>query len=50
MKYYYNTPMMTQNIRELSKKCSTPQVLDGAGTLLSPSLAVIDKTKVYFPI
>ena len=41
---------MTQHIRERSKKPSTPQVPDGAGTLASPLILLKHKTEVYFPL
>ena len=37
-------PVMTQHIRDRSRKPSTPQVRDGAGTLASPPLMLKHKT------
>ena len=42
--------VMTQHLRHRFRKPSTSQVLDGAGTLVSPPLMLKYKTVVYFPL
>ena len=44
------SPMLTQHTRERSRKPSSPQVQDGAGTLAWPPSMLKHKTVAYFPL